>query len=81
MVIEIHEAKYLGEYKIQLTFSDGKVQEIDFGPFLKKARNPMTNKFLDKNLFKQFHLDHGDLVWGDFEMCFPIWDLYEGRIE
>lgn len=71
MDIETQKVKYFGEYKIQIT----KVQEIDFEQFLKKARNPMTKKYWDKAGFKNFHLEYGDLVWGDFEMCFPIWDL------
>jgi hypothetical protein len=25
-------------------------------------------------------LEHGDLVWGDFDLCFPIMDLYENQI-
>jgi len=39
-------------------------------------------KYLDKELFKSFtiDIDYGDLIWNDYEMCFPIWALYEGRI-
>ena len=80
MVIAIKEAKYLGDYRIQISFSDGKERIIDFEPFLKKALNPMTTKFLDKTLFADFEIEHGDLMWNDFEMCFPIWDLYEGKV-
>lgn len=40
----------------------------------------MTKKYLDKNLFQSFSLEYGDLIWNDYEMCFPIWDLYEGDI-
>lgn len=29
---------------------------------------------------KKFKIEFGDLVWGNYEMCFPIWDLYEGNI-
>jgi hypothetical protein len=25
-------------------------------------------------------LDYGDLMWGDYEMIFPIADLYRGEI-
>ena len=25
-------------------------------------------------------IDYGDLVWGDYEMCFPLADLYDGGI-
>jgi hypothetical protein len=80
MVCSILEAKYLGDYRIALVFSDGMSRIIDFGPFLTNARNPMTKKYLDKNLFKSFTLLHGDIMWNDFELCFPIWNLHEGNI-
>ena len=42
--------------------------------------NGETRRFLDMNLFKNLSLVHGNLVWGDYEMCFTIEDLHEGRI-
>jgi len=80
MVISITNATYVENYIIKLNFDDGKTIEMDFGPFLKKSLNPMTTQFLDILKFKNFRIDYGDLVWGDYEMCFPIWDLFEGKI-
>ena len=40
--LEITEAKYVSGYNILLTFNDGTVRVMDFGPFLAKARNPDT---------------------------------------
>lgn len=80
MVISIQEAKYLGKYKVKFVFSDGTEKTIDFGNFLKQAKNPMTKKYLDEKLFKKFSIQFGDIVWNDYEMCFPIWDLHEGKI-
>jgi len=80
MVISIDQAKYCGGYRIHLQFSNGTRQTIDFEEFLSNAKNPMTRKYLDVDKFRYFHLDHGDLVWGDYELCFPIWDLYDGRV-
>jgi hypothetical protein len=80
MVISIEKAEYKGDYMIILQFSDGVERNIDFGDFLRKAKNPMTKKYLDKDIFKSFTLDYGDLMWNDYEMCFPIWDLHEGKI-
>jgi hypothetical protein len=51
-----------------------------FSGFLKNARNPMTRKYLDEKLFKGYSITHGDIVWDDYEMCFPIWVLHEGKI-
>jgi hypothetical protein len=80
MVISIEKAEYKGEYMINIRFSDETERVIDFGNFLQKAKNPMTKKYLNKELFKSFTIEYGDLVWNDYEMCFPIWDLHEGNI-
>jgi DUF971 family protein len=80
MVISINKADYVGGYKIKFLFSDGIEKVIDFSDFLKKAKNPMTTKYLDKKLFKNYSIDYGDIIWNDYEMCFPIWDLHEGNI-
>ena len=80
MVISIDKAEYVGEYKIQFSFSDRVERLIDFSGFLKNAKNPMTKKYLDKKLFKEYSIECGDIIWNDYEMCFPIWDLHEGKI-
>jgi hypothetical protein len=80
MVISINKAEYLGDYRIKLQFSDGREKEVDFGNFLQNAKNPMARKYLDMKLFRNFKIEFGDIVWGDYEMCFPIWDLYERKI-
>lgn len=80
MVITIEQADYQGDHKIKLLFSDGTQRIVDFGPFLCRALNPMTTTYRDIREFQKFELLHGDLVWNDYEMCFPIWDLYEGNI-
>lgn len=81
MGVSITQATYLGEYRIGLTFDDKTYHEIDFKDFLSKSKNPMTRKYLDKDLFTSFSIQFGDLVWNDFELSFPIWDLYTNNIE
>ena len=78
--LEVTEAKYVSGYKLLLTFDDGTRRVVDFGPFLKKAKNPMITKFRRLKEFKSFYIHDGDLMWGDFEMIFPIMDLYHGDI-
>lgn len=80
MVISISKAEYKSGYRIAFQFSDGIERIVDFEPFLKAAKNPMTTKYLDQELFKDFSLIHGDIVWNDYDLCFPIWDLHEGKI-
>ena len=80
MVISILSAEYVGEYRIKFSFSDGVEKLIDFSDFLESARNPMTKKYLDKKLFSNFSIEFGDIIWNDYELCFPIWELHEGTI-
>lgn len=80
MVVSIEKAVCLEGYKIKFDFSDGVSQIIDFENFLKSAKNPMTKKYLNKDIFRNFSIEYGDIVWNDHEMCFPIWDLHEGRL-
>ena len=77
MIISINKAEYLNDYKIKLFFSDKAEKIVDFSEFLKNAKNPTTRKYLDEKLFSSFYLEYGDLIWNDYELCFPIWDLYE----
>jgi hypothetical protein len=53
---------------------------LDFGPFLAKARNPDTTDYRDLQKFRTYRIEDGDLVWGDFQMIFPIMDLYRGNV-
>jgi hypothetical protein len=79
-VIEIVSAEHIGAYKIKFQFNDGRERIVDFEPFLMNAANPMITEYRDIEKFKAFHLEHGDVMWGDFELCFPIADLYERHI-
>lgn len=79
-IIDIEEAKYIVGYKLQLLFSDGKASIVDFEPFLRNSLNPLIKKYLAFDQFLNFSVEYGDLFWNDYDLCFPIVDLYEGRI-
>lgn len=78
--LEIIEAIYVTDYKLRLVFNDGKKRVMDFEPFLRQAQNPMLTQYRQLRKFKSFHLHQGDLMWGDYEMIFPITDLHRGEI-
>jgi hypothetical protein len=78
--LELTEAKYVSGYKIRLAFNDGTARVMDFEPFLRKALNPDLTQYRQMRKFKSFRLHHGDLMWGDYEMIFPIADLHRGAI-
>lgn len=80
-VINIISAETLGEYKIHMTFDDGKQQTVDFRPFLSRSIHPSIRAYLDPGRFSEFRIEYGELVWGDFDLCFPVADLYLNRID
>lgn len=78
--IQITAARYLNSYQIEFEFDDQAKKVIDFECFLNKAKNPMIKKYLDLTVFKNFTLRDGDIDWNDYELCFPIADIYEGDL-
>ncbi len=78
--INIIKAIPVGEYRLQLTFDDGAQQTVDFKPFLTHARHPDIRAYLDMAKFSSFRIEYGELVWGDYELCFPMIDLYRNEL-
>lgn len=79
--IKIVTANYLGDYSVHIRFNDGTERFIDFKPFLSKSLHPSIKKYLNENYFSKFQLIDGNLNWNDYDLIFPIWDLYSGKIE
>lgn len=79
----VKRAKHLGDYRIRFEFTDGHSTEIDFHGFLTmRGQNPMAAQFLDITRFRAFTIDgRADIVWGEWEMCFPFAALYSGDLE
>ncbi len=79
--MKVISANYIGDYAIRVSFTDGKERLVDFKPFLTKSLHPSISKYLNEELFKQFEIINGNLNWNDFDLIFPIHDLYEGVID
>jgi len=79
--LKIDSAKYLSDYAIRIKFSDGNEKIVDFKPFLLKSIHPSIKKYLDENIFSKFSLSEGNLNWNDYDLIFPISDLYNGRVD
>lgn len=78
--LSIINATYLADYKIEFVFNDGKKQCVDFEAFLSKSQHPEIRKYLDKSLFSKFTLDFGEIYWNDYDLVFPIADIYSNDI-
>lgn len=79
-VINIDSATWIGDYRIRLQFDDATTQDVDFGPFLSRSLHPVIRTYLDPARFQTFRVIHGELIWGNYELSFPIMDLYNNRI-
>ena len=79
-LLRIEDAAYLQGYELALTFNDGSTRKVDFEPFLRRSNHPAIREYLDIAKFKQFSLTNGDVQWGDFDLCFPIIDLYNNDL-
>ncbi|HEV8543829.1 MAG TPA: DUF2442 domain-containing protein [Verrucomicrobiae bacterium] len=78
--IDVQDAKYVCGHKLRLRFNDGTEQQMDFGPFLKKAQHPSLKKYKRIDGFRRFRIEGGNIMWGDYDMIFPVADLYPGEI-
>lgn len=79
--INIVTAEQVGDFRIRLKFDDGVEQTVDFKPFLTHALHPDIRAWLDPERFATFRIEYGELVWGDFDLCFPVIDLYRNQID
>ena len=78
--IAVESARYIGDYAIRVYFSDGFNRLVDFKPFLETSLHPSIRKYLDEAKFKEYQIVDGNLNWNDFDLIFPVYDLYEGKL-
>ena len=78
--LNITAAEQVGDYTLRLSFDDGTMQTVDFKPFLTLSRHPLIRAYLDPARFANFRIEYGELIWGDYDLCFPIADLYRNRL-
>ncbi len=77
---QIIRAEYLGECSIGITFSDRTHQTVDFKPFLERTKDRTLKKYLQPAYFQHYVIFNGNLNWDDYDMIFPIEDLYTNTI-
>ncbi|MGE5356777.1 MAG: DUF2442 domain-containing protein [Deltaproteobacteria bacterium] len=79
-LLDIVSAQYICNFTIQITFSGGASRLVNFKPFLENSYYPSIRKYLNENMFMQFNVIDGNLNWNDYDLIFPIEDLYQGTI-
>lgn len=60
-LIWINSAKYLGDYRLLLSFSNGAERVVDVKDFI--ATHPLFSPLRDKQLFSRFQLDGWTVSW------------------
>ena len=79
--ISVKEAKYIDDYKLQIVFSDNRKKHVDFKEFFMTHSHPQYNKYKKIENFKRFKIENGNVIWGkDWDMIFPVYDLYNGKV-
>jgi len=78
--IEVTKAQFVGHFAIRVYFNDGSNKLVDFKPFLEKSQHPEIRKYLNEIKSKEFQIVDGNLNWNDYDLIFPVWDLYQGKI-
>ena len=78
--VAVADARDFAGHRIRLTFNDETVRVVDFGRFLAKAQNPDITDFRAIRKFKNFTVNDGNIVWGDYQMIIPVADLYRGEL-
>jgi len=78
--LSIQEAKYMGNYVLRVYFSSNEAKNIDFSKAFKKLKGYYA-KYAEIENFEKFKVENGNLVWGEnWDVIFPVWDIYTGKI-
>jgi hypothetical protein len=79
-VIKVVRARYLKDYVLRIFFDNGEERVVDFKPFLTKSRHPAIIKYRKDSVFRKFKVQGGNINWNDYDLIFPVSDLYNGII-
>lgn len=61
-MIEVKKAKYVNDYKIEITFNDDKVGTVDFENLIFNDKRGIFLPLQDLDFFKNFTVDY-TLIW------------------
>jgi len=78
--LTVKSAKHITNHRLEVTFSDGARREVDFKPFLQRFRHPDLERYKKVTEFKKYKVIDGNINWHDYNMIFPVEDLYKGEI-
>ena len=81
-LFSVVRAEPVDKLRLRIYFSNGRKRTVDFAPFLLHYPNlhPSFKKYQNPERFKKFKIVSGNLNWNNYEMIFPLEELYEGKI-
>lgn len=62
-MIWVESAEHIGEYRLNLRFSDGKAGTVDLREVLCQDPRPIFRQACDPETFKRFRVDMDTVVW------------------
>jgi hypothetical protein len=69
-------ARYMNDFSVAVTFSNGITQLVNFLPLLEKHLKGDNLKYFSLERFKKFIVKNGNIYWGKNEdVSFPITSL------
>lgn len=79
--IEITSARYDMNYRIALTFSDGKEKTVKLKELVESSKNKKIQELQDTNEFKKFRIEHGGLHWENNSLSLSPEFLYNAECD
>jgi hypothetical protein len=78
-LITVKSAKYISDYILELSFSDGLSGEVDFSDWITKY--PFFEPLKDTDYFKNFKVDAWTVVWPNGADIAPetLYDIASGK--
>lgn len=81
-IVIIESAKYVSDFTIAISFSNGKRKLVDFLPLFHKYVKGENLNYSAPQKFKKFIVKNGNIYWGKNEdIIFPIDLFLEEKIE
>jgi hypothetical protein len=69
----VKTAKYVQDFLIAITFTNGKTKLVDFLPLFHKYAKGDNLKYFAPHKFKKFIVKNGNIYWGKNEdVIFPV---------
>jgi hypothetical protein len=79
-IVAIDSAKYLFDFTITISFTNGKTKPVDFLPLFQKYVKGENLIYFSPQEFKKFIVKNGNIYWGESEdVIFPVNLLLKGK--